>query len=290
MTEETPPTLYTNKPRKAQLKHLRGQDKPNAFSSPAAMGTHGHPAAAPPPPPPPKEPFVRRYKFLWPMLLVVNLGVGVYLFTRTKKKDTSEEAQDVSPVPTKDATAHVAETAVSTPSISKPVIKREPIPENQQRELLKWILEEKRKAKPKDAEEKQKIDAEKALLKNLIRSKSIPNCTFFRLYICPLISQFVICKLWAEVLTGSFWSRLMQEVAGHTFILQLKQNTEEGKNLEEGDDDDGWMHVVGFIEFHMKARGHPTATAKGKERRDAIIQCATTIIMPFCGDFFYSVI
>jgi len=47
--------------------------------------------------------------------------------------------------------------------------------------------------------------------------------------------------------------------------------------------------VVGLIEFHMKARGHPTATAKGKGRGDAIIQCATPTIMLFCGDFFYSI-
>ncbi|KAK8465064.1 hypothetical protein PHAVU_010G139500 [Phaseolus vulgaris] len=160
----------------AQLKHLRGQQKSNEFSSPAAMGTHGQDAAPPPPPPPPKEPFVRRYKFVWPILLAVNLGVGAYLFLGTKKKDIGEEEeQDVSPVSTKDAAPHGVEMSVSTPPITNPVIKREPIPENQQRELLKWILEEKRKIKPKDAEEKQKIDEEKALIKNLIRSKSIPS-------------------------------------------------------------------------------------------------------------------
>lgn len=99
-----------------------------------------------------------------------------YLFLGTKKKDIGEEEeQDVSPVSTKDATPHGVEMSVSTPPITNPVIKREPIPENQQRELLKWILEEKRKIKPKDAEEKQKIDEEKALIKNLIRSKSIPS-------------------------------------------------------------------------------------------------------------------
>nr|KYP54344.1 hypothetical protein KK1_000530 [Cajanus cajan] len=204
MSEEGLPKLYTNKPRKAQLKHVRGQQKSNGFSSPTATGTHG-PAAAPPPPP--KEPFVRRYKFLWPMLLAVNLGVGgdfssppmtknrvffffcfffcfffvfflfffSYLFMRTNKKDTGEEEQDASPVSTKDATAPVVETSVPSPPITNPVIKRESIPENQQRELLKWILEEKRKVKAKDAEEKQKIDEEKALLKKLIRSKSIPS-------------------------------------------------------------------------------------------------------------------
>ena len=40
--------------------------------------------------------------------------------------------------------------------------------------------------------------------------------------------------------------------------------------------------MVGLIEFHMKARGHPTATAKGKERGDALIHRATRTIIP-CG-------
>lgn len=115
MSEEGPPKLYTNKPGKgsffpslfllpekncgksnqiscfdakfasfvtAQLKQFRGQQKSNGFSSPAAMDTH---AAAPPPPP--KEPFIRRYKFVWPVLLAVNLGVGgdFFIFTPMTK-------------------------------------------------------------------------------------------------------------------------------------------------------------------------------------------------------------
>lgn len=101
------------------------------------------------------------------------LNSVAYLFIRTKNKDTAGvKEQDSSP---KEATAHIAETSVSSSPITKPVIKREPIPEDQQRELLKWILEEKRKVKPKDAEEKRRIDEEKALLKKYIRSKSIPS-------------------------------------------------------------------------------------------------------------------
>ncbi|GAU27430.1 hypothetical protein TSUD_356660 [Trifolium subterraneum] len=168
------PKLYSQKPKKAILKQFRGQPKSKDFSSPPVMGTQ----TAPPPPPPPKEPFIRRYKFLWPMLLAVNLGLGVYLFTRTntKKTDTEEEEKDATPISVKDTTtAPVAETSVSLPPTANPVIKREPIPENQQRELFKWILEEKRKIKPKDAEEKRRIDEEKALLKNLLQSKSIPS-------------------------------------------------------------------------------------------------------------------
>ena len=89
---------------------------------------------------------------------------------RTKKKDTGVEEE---PDTTKEVTVHVTETPV-LPSITKPVI-REPIPEHQQRELFKWILEEKRKVKPKDPEEKRRIDEEKAVLKQFIQAKSIPN-------------------------------------------------------------------------------------------------------------------
>ena len=50
-----------------------------------------------------------------------------------------------------------------------------PISEAEQRLLLKWILEEKRKVKPTDPAEKKKIDEEKALLKQLIRAESLPS-------------------------------------------------------------------------------------------------------------------
>ncbi|CAL0326055.1 unnamed protein product [Lupinus luteus] len=169
------PKLFTNKPRKEHLKQFRAQHKPSPM--PTSTAPPPPPPSTPPPPPPPqppKESFARRYKFLWPMLLAANLGVGVYFFMRTKNKDTTVEEKDPSP---KEATAHIAATSVSSPPITnpviKPVIKREPIPEGQQLELFKWILEEKRKVKPKNAEEKRQIDEEKALLKKYIRSKSI---------------------------------------------------------------------------------------------------------------------
>ncbi|KAE9584680.1 hypothetical protein Lalb_Chr25g0280681 [Lupinus albus] len=167
------PKLYTNKPRKGQLKQFRVQHKPSPMPTHTAPPPPPPPSTPQPPPPqPPKESFARRYKFLWPMLLAVNLGVGVYLFMRTKNKDTSVEEKDPSP---KEATTHIAATSVSSAPITNPVIKREPIPEDQQLELFKWILDEKRKVKPKDAEEKRQIDEEKALLKKYIRSKSIPR-------------------------------------------------------------------------------------------------------------------
>ncbi|XWS18881.1 hypothetical protein CRYUN_Cryun32bG0082800 [Craigia yunnanensis] len=133
----------------------------------------------PPPPQPPKDSFARRYKFLWPLLLAVNFTVGAYLFTRTKKKDTSiTEARDVgsTPVSTTTVTAPpVTEKPLPAPSIAQPVKLPEPIPESQQRELFKHVLEEKRKVKPKAPEEKKRVDEEKAILKQFIRAKSIPK-------------------------------------------------------------------------------------------------------------------
>ncbi|XP_042513791.1 uncharacterized protein LOC122088556 [Macadamia integrifolia] len=140
------------------------------------------PAAPPPPPPPPPEPpkvpYARRYKFLWPLLLTVNLGVGAYLFMRTKKKDmvidNDKAVVDVPSTPTESKTT-VTEISSPTPVKVEPPKVRPPIPQDQQRELFKWILEEKRKIKPKDKEEKKRIDEEKAILKQFIRSKSIPS-------------------------------------------------------------------------------------------------------------------
>ncbi|XP_010262148.1 PREDICTED: WAS/WASL-interacting protein family member 3-like [Nelumbo nucifera] len=170
------PKLYTTKPKKSQLKQHKGKE----FYSPPSMETP--PPPPPPPPQPPKESFARRYKFMWPLLLTVNLAVGAYLFMRTKKKDTSiEDAEAVVNAPS----APIASVGVATlttpqipppvPPITEPPKVLQPIPEDQQRELFKWILEEKRKVKPKDPQERKHIDEEKAVLKQFIRAKSIPT-------------------------------------------------------------------------------------------------------------------
>ncbi|KAI4381870.1 hypothetical protein MLD38_007897 [Melastoma candidum] len=188
MSEGTP-KLYANKPKKAQIKQAQTSPPPSSASPTAAsMGTpapsHAPPppppqSPLPPPPPPAKEPFARRYKFLWPLLLAVNIAVGAYLFMRTSKKDTkvAEEEEDakvaISP-PTSSPVTSTASVVPSTPVV-QPMIAKEPIPPSQQRELFKWMLEEKRKTKPKDAEERKHIDEEKAILKQFIRAKSIPN-------------------------------------------------------------------------------------------------------------------
>lgn len=172
------PKLYTNKPKKAQLKQHKHQQN-QASSSMASSNPPGSAAAAAAPPPPTKESFIRRNKFIWPLLLAVNFAVGAYLFMRTKKKDGVEEAEvpNVGPasVATTATTTTVTEKPLAPPPVIEPPKPREPIPENEQRELYKWMLDEKRKLKPKDPEEKKRIDEEKALLKQFIRAKSIPS-------------------------------------------------------------------------------------------------------------------
>ncbi|CAF2212020.1 unnamed protein product [Brassica napus] len=184
MSEEGP-KLFTNKPKKkdiiAQLKHVEANGTTvvppsNPAAAAAASYTMG---GAPPPPPPPKESFARRYKYMWPLLLTVNLAVGGYLFFRTKKKDIEEPAsEEIAAKSGSVAAAPVTiEKPVSSAAVADPVVvkAREPIPEKQQRELFKWMLEEKRKVKPQNAEEKKRIDEEKAILKQFIGSKTIPT-------------------------------------------------------------------------------------------------------------------
>ncbi|XVF26946.1 hypothetical protein REPUB_Repub14bG0064000 [Reevesia pubescens] len=161
----------------------KGKDFASKSSGAGAAASYTMGQPPPPPPQPPKESFARRYKFLWPLLLAVNFTVGAYLFMRTKKKDTSITEEDVAiardvgstPVITTVTAPPVTEKPLPAPSITQPVKLPEPIPESQQRELFKHILEEKRKVKPKDPEEKKRLDEEKAILKQFVRAKYIPK-------------------------------------------------------------------------------------------------------------------
>lgn len=129
------------------------------------------------------------FKFHWCIIVVSESTVIVYslcwtevcvnfvayLFMRTKKKDTDVEDEVVAPGSTTAAVTAPVEKPLPSPTIKEPPKLREPISENQQRELFKWILEEKRKVKTKDPEEKKRVDEEKAILKEFIRAKSIPS-------------------------------------------------------------------------------------------------------------------
>ncbi|XP_068651714.1 uncharacterized protein [Aristolochia californica] len=152
-----------------------GQPKPKNYSVPPTPQTPPSMASAETPVPPPKESFVRRYKFVWPILLAVNLALGGYLFLRTRKKDTYTEDEEKDVPTTAGRSPQITEETLPIPNVSEPVKVKEPIPEHEQRQLFNWILEEKRKIKPSNPEEKKRIDEEKAILKQFIRSKSIPT-------------------------------------------------------------------------------------------------------------------
>ncbi|KAK1289938.1 hypothetical protein QJS10_CPB18g00781 [Acorus calamus] len=144
----------------------------------------------PPPPPPPKESFARRFKFVWPVLLTINLAVGAYLFLRTRNKDSgvedsgkavgevpaspNEKTTSWTDVPQKNEVP-VADNIAVPLLVTRPAKVSETVLQDEWSGALKWMLEEKRKVKPANPVEKKKIDEEKALLKQYIRSISIPN-------------------------------------------------------------------------------------------------------------------
>ncbi|XP_074576380.1 uncharacterized protein LOC141832912 [Curcuma longa] len=134
-----------------------------------------------PPPPPPPPPAAAKRGLLYrsvPFLLAANFAVGAYVLLRTNKKppekgeETGKEVPDAPVVTTEPVTT--GERTVDAP-VPSPTKVLPPIAEQEQRELFKWILEEKRKLKPSNRDEKKKIDEEKALLKQLIRTKTIPS-------------------------------------------------------------------------------------------------------------------
>lgn len=142
------------------------------------MATSSSSSAPTPPSPVPSAGKKRLLRGIFPLVLAVNIAIGVYLYARTSKKQSAEKDVETkkqlpsSPVVSKEAI--VPEKTIST-EMSAPVKALPPVPEHEQRELFKWILEEKRKVKPRDSLEKKKIDEEKALLKQFIRAKSIPS-------------------------------------------------------------------------------------------------------------------
>ncbi|XP_076912848.1 uncharacterized protein LOC143571251 [Bidens hawaiensis] len=103
-------------------------------------------------------------------------GTFAYLFMRTKKNEDIEENVTVvtSTSASATSTATVTDSITSQPVVVEPAKVHQPILFDQQREIFKWILEEKRKIKPKNAEGKMKIDEEKAILKQSNRATSIP--------------------------------------------------------------------------------------------------------------------
>lgn len=108
------------------------------------------------------------------------------MFARPKKKEATKTAHGdaekrkiVEEVPVSpdmslyDSTAD--EEYLDAVPIAELVKVREPLSEEQQRELFQWMLDEKRKLAPKSVKEREKVDQDKAILKKFIRAKSIPE-------------------------------------------------------------------------------------------------------------------
>lgn len=91
---------------------------------------------------------------------------------KIRAKDSKATPEDPSPPIT---TTPDFEPPAVPPPVMKPLKVQQPIPEDDQHELFKWMLDEKRKVIPKDREDKKQIDEDKAILKQLIRGKSIPR-------------------------------------------------------------------------------------------------------------------
>ena len=104
---------------------------------------------------------------------------SVYVFAKTYKRDQEKKNAQAAAA----AAAALSSPAIATAKAEDPVpapapapkIVRPPLSEDEQRQVYKWMLEEKRKIKPRDAAEKKKINEEKALLKEFIRAQSLPR-------------------------------------------------------------------------------------------------------------------
>ncbi|PAN30058.1 hypothetical protein GQ55_5G270800 [Panicum hallii var. hallii] len=136
------------------------------------------PAAPPQAPSAAKGVFMRR---IFPFLLATNVFIGVYVFAKTYKRDQEKKHTEA-------AAAAAAAAALSSPASATakaadpapapaptPKIVLPPPSEDEQRQVYKWMLEEMRKIKPRDAAEKNKLNEEKALLKDFIRAESLPR-------------------------------------------------------------------------------------------------------------------
>lgn len=88
-------------------------------------------------------------------------------------KDAASNSQQSVETATKGASGPGTK-ADAAPSGFVPKVKP-PLTDKEQRDIYQYVLDEKRKMKPKTKQEKAQIDGEKALLKEWIRSKSIPS-------------------------------------------------------------------------------------------------------------------
>eukprot|EP01018_Ginkgo_biloba_P012075 Gb_27195 [translate_table: standard] len=117
--------------------------------------------------------FVYRHRFLWSGLLLLNIAVGGYLLGTKKKTADSDNVEEKVP-DVKENTVVTETKDQALPSISA-LSPSQQITEEEQRQLFKWMLEEKRKVKTTSPAERNRIDKEKTILKQFLRSKEIPT-------------------------------------------------------------------------------------------------------------------
>ncbi|KAL4563826.1 hypothetical protein LXL04_027874 [Taraxacum kok-saghyz] len=85
----------------------------------------------PPPPQPPKESLARGYKFVWRILLISNLALGAYIFTRPRKKEALKKDK-------KHAQIHEIKTIPDYEPEKIPDPVSVPVPDNQWSKPFKW--------------------------------------------------------------------------------------------------------------------------------------------------------
>ncbi|KAL6615444.1 hypothetical protein ACP70R_037714 [Stipagrostis hirtigluma subsp. patula] len=139
-----------------------------------AAGGKPDPAAPPQAPSAARGVFMRR---IFPFLLATNVFIGVYVFAKTYKRDQDKKnaAAAAAAAAAEALSSPTSATAKAEDPVPPPKRVRPPISEDEQRQLYKWMLEEKRKIKPRNAAEKSKINEEKALLKQFIQAESLPR-------------------------------------------------------------------------------------------------------------------
>ncbi|KAJ9551207.1 hypothetical protein OSB04_015252 [Centaurea solstitialis] len=94
---------------------------------------------ATPPPQPPKESLARGYKFIWRILLISNLALGAYIFTRPRKKESVKKDKKHTEIPSAPEISIIpdSEGAAINPAY-EPETRPNPIPENQWSKQFKW--------------------------------------------------------------------------------------------------------------------------------------------------------
>jgi hypothetical protein len=98
---------------------------------------------------------------------------AVYVFAKTYKRDQDKKNAEAAAA----AAAAAPPAPIAKPAEPAPPPKRvyPPLSQDEQRQVYKWMLEEKRRTKPQNAAEKTKINEEKALLKEIIRAEYLPR-------------------------------------------------------------------------------------------------------------------